>query len=57
MENKKQYQIVCLYPTDTWIVQERMPNGEWMEAHRSFKKRQDGLTDCENWIKEQEEKQ
>ena len=54
----KKYRIVCEYPADTWIVQERVYGSEWaggwMEVHRCELKSEKGYYEAKAWIKQQE---
>lgn len=55
MAKQDKYSIVCLWPSEIWIVQERTPDGDWMEAHRCLSKKQEGLDEAYKWINEQEQ--
>ncbi len=50
--DKKQHRLVCLFPTDTWVVQERMPSGDWMAVHNCTEKGREGYTEAKKWMEE-----
>ena len=52
MDKKKKYRIVCLFPSATWVVQERMPSGDWMTAHTCTAKGWEGYTEAKKWMEE-----
>lgn len=55
MSKQEKYRIVCEYPSDKWVVQERMPNGDWMSAHHCTDKGKEGYEEAKKWIEKQPE--
>lgn len=55
MNKQQRFRIVCLYPDDTFVVQERMEDGSWMEAHRCLGHAANGLNEAHKWIDERRE--
>lgn len=55
MTKQQKYRIVCIYPGDTFTVQEKTSDGSWMEAHRCAAKGAEGLTQARKWIDERTE--
>ena len=47
----KNYRIVCTWPDEEWLVQERISTG-WMEVHRCVGKKQNGYDEAKNWLKD-----
>ena len=53
--NKRQYRIVCFYPSDEWCVQEyREGNwrGDWWTIHHCTAKGKDGYDEAKKWMEE-----
>jgi len=52
----KKYRIVCTWPQEEWLVQERIEKtdhtADWMTAHHCIGKRWDGYNEAKQWLKE-----
>lgn len=56
---KKEYRIICLYPSDVWAVQEHIDLNDWigwMEVHRCEGKGEQGFAEAQQWLKDNEER-
>lgn len=53
---KKEYRIICYYPSDVWAVQERIDLNDWMEVHRCEGKGEQGFAEAQQWLKDNEER-
>ena len=47
----KKYRIVCTWPNEEWLVQERI-SADWMKAHRCTAKGKEGYEEAKQWLKE-----
>lgn len=52
----KNYRIVCTWPDEEWLVQERIEKddhtADWMEVHRCTEKGEEGYKVIKKWIKD-----